>query len=94
MYFVNGSDGTCGADVRGVSPPRCTSNSMDANSVFDAQGASGVLGGIAADGNACVLLNSKGLQLIYDARAFSGLTSYGAVGLTQNSWRELPAPAS
>lgn len=95
MYFVNGSDGSCApGETRGTSPPTCTSNSLDANSVLDAQGGSGILGGIAADGNACVLFNSKGLQLIFDARAFSGLTSYGTVGLTQNSWRELPAGTS
>jgi hypothetical protein len=94
VYFVNGSDGSCPGQQRGTSPPQCTSNSLDANSVLDMQGGSGIWGGLAADGNACVLLGSNGMQLRFDVRAFSAVASYGTVGLVQNTWRELPAGSS
>jgi hypothetical protein len=94
VYFVNGSDGSCPGQVRGTSPPTCNSNSLDANSVLDMQGGGGIWGGLAADGNACVLIGSNGMQLRFDVRAFSAVASYGSVGLVQNTWRELPAGSS
>jgi Tfp pilus assembly protein PilX len=90
VYFVNGSDGSCPGQARGSSPPTCTGNSLDNKSVLDAQGGFGVWGGLAADGNACVLLGSNGMQLRFDTRAFTAAQSYGTVGLVQNTWRELP----
>jgi Tfp pilus assembly protein PilX len=90
VYFVNGSDGSCPGQQRGTSPPKCTSNSLDVNSVLDTQGGAGIWGGLAADGNACVLLGSNGMQLRFDVRAFTAAQSYGTVGLVQNTWRELP----
>jgi Tfp pilus assembly protein PilX len=94
MYFVNGSDGSCPGQQRGTNPSTCTSNSLDQNAVLDTQGGFGVWGGIAADGNACVLLAANGMQLFFDPNAFSSLASYGAVGLVQNTWRELPPGTS
>jgi hypothetical protein len=94
MYFVNGSDGSCPGQQRGTNPATCTSNSLDQNAVLDSQGGFGVWGGIAADGNACVLLAANGMQLFFDPNAFSSLASYGAVGLVQNTWRELPPGTS
>jgi hypothetical protein len=91
VYFVNGSDGSCPGQVRGSNPPKCTSSSLDANTVLDTQGGFGTWGGIAADGNACVLLGSNGMQLRFDANAFASVSSYGTVGLVQNTWRELPS---
>jgi Tfp pilus assembly protein PilX len=94
LYFVNGSDGSCPGHERGSNPPSCSSNSLDSRSVLDSQGGFGVWGGLAADGNACVLLGSNGMQLRFDINAFSAVSSYGTVGLVQNTWRELPAGAS
>jgi hypothetical protein len=94
VYFVNGSDGSCPGQERGSNPPTCTSNSLDNKTVLDSQGGFGVWGGIAADGNACVLLAANGMQLRFDVNAFSSLSSYGTVGLVQNTWRELPAGTS
>ena len=94
IYFVNGSDGSCPGQQRGTNPATCTSNSLDANTVLDAQGGFGTWGGISADGNACVILGSNGMQLKFDINAFSALHSYGTIGLVQNTWRELPAATS
>jgi Tfp pilus assembly protein PilX len=92
IYFVNGSDGKCAAgEIRGSSPPSCPSNSLDWRTVLNTQAGFGVWGSIAADGNACVLFQSRSLSLKFDPRAFSALASYGTVGLVQNTWRELPA---
>jgi Tfp pilus assembly protein PilX len=91
LYFVNGSDGSCPGQQRGTNPPTCSSNSLDSKSVLDSQGGFGVWGGIAADGNACVLLAANGMQLRFDINAFSAISSYGTVGLVQNTWRELPS---
>jgi hypothetical protein len=92
IYFVNGSDGKCAAgDIRGSSPPSCPSNGLDGRTVLDTQGGFGVWGAIAADGNACVLFQSRSMTMKFDVRAFSALHSYGTVGLVQNTWRELPA---
>ncbi len=91
VYFVNGSDGSCPGQTRGTNPPRCNSNSLDANSVLDTQGGAGIWGGLVADGDACILLGSNGMQVRFDTRAFTATESYGTVGLVQNTWRELPA---
>lgn len=95
VYFVNGSDGSCPShQVRGSTPPSCPSNGLDERTVLDTQGGFGVWGGISADGNACVMFESRSLSLKFDLRAFSALSSYGTVGLVQNTWRELPAGTS
>ena len=95
VYFVNGSDGKCASnEIRGSSPPSCPSNGLDDRTVLDTQGGFGVWGGIAADGNACVMFESRAMSLVFDVRAFSALASYGTVGLVQNTWRELAAGAT
>lgn len=95
IYFINGSDGKCAAgEVRGTSPPTCPSNGssvLDPHTVMDTQAGFGVWGAIAADGNACVLFQSRSKSLSFDVKAFSALHSYGTVGLVQNTWRELPS---
>ena len=90
VYFVNGSDGGCqSSEIRGSQPPSCPSNGLDSRTVLDTQGGFGVWGSIASDGSACVLFESRALSLKFDIRAFSALSSYGTVGLVQNTWREL-----
>lgn len=94
VYFVNGSDGSCPGQVRGTDPPKCESNSLDSNTVIDMQGGGGIWGALVVDGNACILIGSNGTQIKYDKNAFGAAKSYGAVGLVQNTWRELaPVPA-
>jgi hypothetical protein len=34
-------------------------------------------------------VGSNGLQVVYDSNAFGAIQSYGAVGLVQNTWREV-----
>jgi hypothetical protein len=95
IYFVNGSDGKCqSGDIRGSNPPTCPSNGLDSRTVLDTQGGFGVWGAIAADGNSCVMFESRSLSMKFDVRSFSALASYGTVGLVQNTWRELPSGAS
>jgi Tfp pilus assembly protein PilX len=90
IYFVNGSDGSCQSnEIRGSNPPSCPANGLDSRGVLDTQGGFGVWGSLAADGNACILFESRSLSLKFDIRAFSALASYGTVGLVQNTWREL-----
>ena len=36
-------------------------------------------------------IGSNSLNMKYDSNVFSGISSYGTVGLVQNTWRELPA---
>lgn len=107
IYFTNGSDGSCAtagqspattaqdpvSPVRGTDPPTCSGSSLsnDPHAVMDTQGGFGIWGALAADGNACLYFGSNGFQADFDANVFSNITSFGTVGLVQNTWRELPA---
>ena len=44
-----------------------------------------------ADGGGCVLIGSNSVNVKFDANVFNSVTSYGTVGLVQNTWRELKA---
>jgi type II secretory pathway pseudopilin PulG len=50
-----------------------------------------VQGGVIVDGSGKVSAGSSGLNIEFDANAFSGITSTGTAGVVQNTWRELPA---
>jgi Tfp pilus assembly protein PilX len=82
MYVVNNSDGTCAS---------FTPKSGCSDPVYDSNGGSGVLGALVVDGTGCVTIGSNSLNMKFDANVFSGVTSYGTVGLVQNTWRELKA---
>lgn len=91
VYLANGSDGSCPALVRGSTPATCVGNSLGSDNIFDMQGGSGIWGALVVDGNACILIGSNASPNIkYDKNAFAAAKSYGAVGLVQNTWRELP----
>jgi hypothetical protein len=93
VYFANGSDADAAnpCTPRGSDPPTCRGNGLnnEPNAVFDTQGGFGIWGGLAADGNACVLLGSNGHQVAYDPDMWAGAQSTGTVGLVQDTWREL-----
>jgi Tfp pilus assembly protein PilX len=57
--------------------------------VFAMNGGMGVLGAVAIDGNGCFYAGSNGIQVQYDPNAWGAATSYGTVGLVQDTWREL-----
>jgi hypothetical protein len=59
--------------------------------VYESGGGAGVLGALVTDGGGCVLIGSNSLNMKYDANVFNSVTSYGTVGLVQNTWRELKA---
>jgi hypothetical protein len=82
MYLVNNSDGTC-ANF----PPK----SGCANPVYDSNGGSGVYGALVADGAGCVTIGSNSLNMKVDPNVFNAVSSFGTVGLVQNTWRELKA---
>jgi Tfp pilus assembly protein PilX len=82
VYMVNNSDNTCSgwsARNAGCGP----------GTIFESSGGGGVLGALVVDGNACVEIGSNSLNLKFDANVFNTVTSYGTVGLVQNTWREL-----
>ena len=84
MYLVNNSDGTCtGFTAKSGGCPN--------GWVYESSGGAGVLGALVADGGGCVLIGSNSLNMKYDANVFNSVTSYGTVGLVQNTWRELRA---
>jgi hypothetical protein len=82
MYLVNNSDNTCSgwSAKSGCSEP-----------VFNSSGGGGVLGALVADGNGCLTIGSNSLNMQFDQNVFNSVTSYGTVGLVQNTWRELKA---
>ena len=82
MYVVNNSDGTCAG---------YTAKSGCSDPVYESGGGAGVLGALVIDGAGCVAVGSNSLNMKFDANVFSGVTSYGTVGLVQNTWRELKA---
>ena len=83
MYLVNNSDGTCstaGPPGRAAREPRLRDRRRR-----------GVYGALVADGAGCVLVGSNSLNVKVDPNVFNGVTSFGTVGLVQNTWRELKA---
>ena len=84
MYLVNNSDGTCA----GLARPR---SGLRGPRLRDAAAARACYGALVADGAGCVLVGSNSLNMKFDPNVFNGVTSYGTVGLVQNTWRELKA---
>ena len=84
VYVVNNSDGTCGSFP-------AKSGGCPSGWVYESGGGAGVLGALVTDGGGCVLIGSNSLNMKYDANVFNSVTSYGTVGLVQNTWRELKA---
>lgn len=91
LYVVNNSDGTCEAPLtnpRGDGTCSSQPHATDQDAVTT-NGGFGVWGAITVDGPACLKLGSNGVQVSYDKRVFEPISSYGTVGLVQNTWREL-----
>lgn len=92
LYFVNGSDEDpefpCAAKL-GTTPPTCSGQQLTHHDALRTGAGFGIWGAIAVDGNGCVKLGANGGQIVFNRNAFGALKSYGAVGLVQNSWREL-----
>ena len=86
-YMANGSDGTC-PSPGALGDGKCDSMS---DFVVHTNGGFGVWGALTIDGQGCLDVGSNGLQVKFDGNAFKAITSYGTVGLVQNTWRELPA---
>lgn len=84
VYMVNNSDGTCSGFT-------AKSGGCPTARIYETNGGGGVLGALVVDGGGCVLVGSNSLNLRYDANVFNSVTSYGTVGLVQNTWRELKA---
>jgi Tfp pilus assembly protein PilX len=57
--------------------------------VVQIQGDAVVVGGVLVDGNAMTIAGSSKLNIQLDPNAFSAVRSYGAVGVVQNTWREI-----
>jgi hypothetical protein len=84
-YLVNNSDGTC---ANGFA---AKSGGCPNGWVYETGGGAATLGALVAVGGGCVLIGSNSLNIMYDANVFNSVTSYGTVGLVQNTWRELKA---
>ena len=94
IYIVNNSDGTCTIPQIGSNGvPKCTGKNEHPDDAFFSSGGFGIQGSLTVDGPACAKIGSNGLQFTYDEAVFSSISSYGTVGLIQNTWRELPANA-
>jgi type II secretory pathway pseudopilin PulG len=84
VYMVNNSDGTCSGWT-------AKDGACGAGTIYTSSGGGAVLGALVVDGNACIEVGSNSLNMKFDANVFNGVTSYGTVGLVQNTWRELKA---
>ena len=84
VYIVNNSDNKCSGYT-------AKSGGCPSGWVYETNGGAGVLGALVVDGGGCVLIGSNSLNVKYDANVFNSVTSYGTVGLVQNTWRELKA---
>jgi hypothetical protein len=95
IYMVNNSDGTCAPPLVTLGSngtPKCTGrNEKRGDDAFFSSGGFGIWGSLSIDGPACAKIGSNGLQFKFDRRVFEAVSTYGAVGLLQTSWRELPA---
>jgi Tfp pilus assembly protein PilX len=91
LYGVNNSDGTCPAEFPAVGlDGNCTGNNNNHDMVITMTGGFGVWGVMVIDGGGCLYTGSDAIQLHYDPNVFGAVSSYGTVGLVQNTWRELP----
>jgi Tfp pilus assembly protein PilX len=84
VYMVNNSDATCSSWT-------AKSGACGPATVFTSSGGGGVYGALVADGDSCVAIGSNSLNMAFDANVFNAVTSFGTVGLVQNTWRELKA---
>jgi hypothetical protein len=84
VYLVNNSDNKCASF-----PAR--SGGCPSGWVYQTTGGAGLMGALVADGGGCVLIGSNSTNVKFDANVFNSVTSYGTVGLVQNTWRELKA---
>jgi Tfp pilus assembly protein PilX len=64
--------------------------SASTGDVVTTTGGAAVWGAIAIDGMGRLNLGSNGEQLNYNPNVFSAIQTFGAAGLVQNTWRELP----
>ena len=78
VYLANNSDGTC----QGWS-------ATPGGTVYSSGGGAGILGALVADGDSHLEIGSNSVNMKFDANVFNSVTSYGTVGLVQNTWREL-----
>jgi hypothetical protein len=85
VYMVNNSDGKC---TNGFT---AKSGGCPTGWIYETGGGAATLGALVADGGGCVLIGSNSVNVKYDANVFNSVTSYGTVGLVQNTWRELKA---
>ena len=91
VYAVNNSDGTCASPAGGAQfGGRCDVAKNSPNYVVTVGGGFGVLGAIVIDGPGCLWAGANGINLAFDPNVFTTISSYGTVGLVQNTWRELP----
>jgi hypothetical protein len=84
VYMVNNSDGTC----QGWN---ALSGSCSVSTIYESGGGGGIYGALVADGDACVKIGSNSLNMAFDGNVFNSVSSFGTVGLVQNTWRELKA---
>jgi hypothetical protein len=94
LYLANNTDNTCPAALGTRGDGKCVGQNVDdTRDVLTTSGGFAVWGSLAVDGNACMKVGSNGLQVVFDGNVFESVSSYGTVGLVQNTWRELPPKA-
>jgi hypothetical protein len=84
VYMVNNSDGTCQGWT-------AKSGACGTSTIYSSGGGGGTFGALVADGDACVEIGSNSVNLAFDGNVFNSVSSFGTVGLVQNTWRELKA---
>ena len=90
LYMANNTDGTCPAGLGTRGDGKCVGQNVDnTRDVLTTSGGFAVWGALAIDGNGCMKVGSNGLQVRFDGNVFDSASSYGTVGLVQNTWREL-----
>jgi type II secretory pathway pseudopilin PulG len=62
-----------------------------AGAVVSVRGSALIQGSVAVDAGGGVTIGSSGRNLVYDARVFPMIKSFGAAAPVQGTWRELPA---
>ena len=84
------ADALAEADPAGA-PTYAANAQRSAGAVVTLMGNSLVQGSIAVDGGGGITVGSSGRNLVYDARVFPMIKSFGAAAPVQGTWRELPA---
>lgn len=91
LYILESGTLSINGDIEFHGVVYAANKQNSSGTVVTTGGTSLILGGVIVDGDGRVTAGSSGLNIDFDANAFTGISTTGTAGVVQNTWRELPA---